>query len=138
MAQVDPAEISELHARVCKALADPTRLLMVNELRGGAQSVGEIAEALGIAQPNASRHLSVLRDRGIVTMERVGSNTFYTLSSCKVLEAVDLLREFMFEELGWRPGSRRAPEAAGRDVSALSPGPIFGARAIVNPSVGSP
>ncbi|MFD1659081.1 ArsR/SmtB family transcription factor [Streptomyces caeni] len=109
MAQIDPAGISELHARVCKALADPTRLLLINELRDGARSVGEVAEALEIPQPNASRHLSILRDRGVVTIERVGSNSFYRLSSDKVLAAVDLLREFMTEELGWRDGAHQEP-----------------------------
>lgn len=116
MAQIDPAEISELHARVCKALADPTRLLIINELRDGARSVGEIAELLEIAQPNASRHLSVLRDRGIVTIERVGSNSFYTMSSHKVLDAVDLLREFMTEELGWQSGASQTPDAVLKPV----------------------
>jgi ArsR family transcriptional regulator len=75
-----------------------------------------VAEALKIAQPNASRHLSVLRDRGVVTMERVGSNSFYALSSHKVLNAVDLLREFMTEELGWRPGVHGASGATLRPI----------------------
>lgn len=103
MAQLTAEEINELHARVCKALADPNRLLIINVLRDGPRSVGDIVEALEISQPNASRHLSLLRDRGIVTTERVGSNIFYTLSSQKVLRAVDLLRDFLAEELGWSP-----------------------------------
>ncbi len=97
---MDAAGISELHARVCKALADPTRLLIVNELRDGPRSVGDLAEALGISQPNASRHLAMLRDRGFVTAERFGSSVHYALASPEVLRAMDLLREFMTEELG--------------------------------------
>lgn len=103
MPHLDAAEINELHARVCKALADPTRLLIINGLRNGPRSVGEIAEALEISQPNASRHLALLRDRGVVTTQRVGSNIFYELTSPKIVRAVDLLREFMSEVLGWRP-----------------------------------
>ena len=103
------AEISELHARVCKALADPTRLLIINELRDGARSVGDIAEALEISQPNVSRHLALLRDRGIVTTQRAGSSVFYALTSDKIVRAVDLLREFMAEELGWRPSGGPVP-----------------------------
>jgi ArsR family transcriptional regulator len=106
MGRPDAVEISELHARVCKALADPKRLLIINELRDGPRSVGEIAEALGTSQPNASRHLALLRDRGIVTGERAGSTVFYALTSPKILRAVDLLREFMAEELGWHPATR--------------------------------
>lgn len=106
MGRLDAVEISELHARVCKALADPKRLLIINELRDGPRSVGEIAEALQTSQPNASRHLALLRDRGIVTGERAGSTVFYALTSSKVLRAIDLLREFMAEELGWHPVTR--------------------------------
>jgi DNA-binding transcriptional ArsR family regulator len=106
---LDAAEINELHARVCKALADPTRLLIINDLRNGPRAVGEIAEAVEISQPNASRHLALLRDRGIVTTQRVGSNIFYDLTSPKIVRAVDLLREFMSEVLGWRPPADSLP-----------------------------
>jgi DNA-binding transcriptional ArsR family regulator len=108
VAHLDAAEINELHARVCKAIADPKRLLIINELRDGPMAVGDIAEALGISQPNASQHLSLLRDRGIVTTQRSGSSIYYALTSQKIVQAVDLLREFMAEELGWRPAASRA------------------------------
>jgi DNA-binding transcriptional ArsR family regulator len=106
VARLDSAEITELHARVCKALADPKRLLIINELRDGPRSVGDIAESLGTSQPNVSRHLALLRDRGIVTTRRLGASVFYELASPKILQAVDLLRQFMAEELGWRPQAR--------------------------------
>ncbi len=106
MARLDAAGISELHARVCKALADPSRLLIINELREGPRPVGDIAAALGISQPNASRHLALLRDRGFVTAERFGASVHYSLASPKILQAVDLLREFMADELGARPPAR--------------------------------
>ena len=109
MARLDAAGISDLHARVCKALADPTRLLIINELRDGPRPVGDLADALGVSQPNVSRHLAVLRDRGFVTAERLGSNVRYSLASPKVLRAVDLLREFMAEELGPRPAGHLRP-----------------------------
>ncbi|MFD1659080.1 ArsR/SmtB family transcription factor [Streptomyces caeni] len=87
----------QLYARVCKAIADQKRLLIINELREGPRTVGEIVEALGISQPNASQHLAMLRDRGIVRTRREGSNVYYTLTSVKILQAVDLLCEFMAE-----------------------------------------
>ncbi len=103
MARPDAAGISELHARVCKALADPKRLLIINELREGPRSVGDLAGALGISQPNVSRHLALLRDRGFVTAQRFGSSVHYGLASPKILDAMDLLREFMAEQLHVRP-----------------------------------
>ena len=109
MARLDAADISEMYARVCKALADPKRLLIINALRDGPRSVGDLAEALGVSQPNVSRHLALLRDRGIVTTQRAGSSVFYALTSDKIVRAVDLLREFMAEELGWRPSGGPVP-----------------------------
>jgi DNA-binding transcriptional ArsR family regulator len=93
----DAVEIFELHARVCKAIADAKRLLIINELRDGPRTVGELVAALDIPQANASQHLAILRDRGIVTARRSGSNIYYALTSLKVVEAIDLLHEFMTE-----------------------------------------
>jgi DNA-binding transcriptional ArsR family regulator len=100
VARADASEIYELYARVCKAIADGKRLLIINELRDGPRTVGELAAALGIPQANASQHLAVLRDRGIVTARRSGSNISYALTSQKVVQAIDLLYEFMVERQG--------------------------------------
>lgn len=55
-----------------KALADPDRLRIVERLRGGAQNVGELAEALGMEMANVSHHLGILRHAGIVETEKQG------------------------------------------------------------------
>lgn len=100
MSRAEAVEFYELHARVCKAIADAKRLLIINELRDGPRSVGELADALGIPQANASQHLAILRDRGIVTARRAGSTIHYSLTSSKVVQAIDLLYEFMTERQG--------------------------------------
>lgn len=105
MPPADAAEIYELYARVCKAIADGKRLLIINVLREGPRTVGEVVAALDIPQANASQHLAVLRDRGIVNARRSGSNVYYALTSPKLVEAVDLLYEFMAERYGEIPGS---------------------------------
>jgi ArsR family transcriptional regulator len=86
-----------LHAQLCKAIADPKRLLILDALREGARSVGEIAEDLGFSQPNTSQHLAILRERNIVTTSRSGNTVYYSLTSTRVIEAIDLLRLFMAE-----------------------------------------
>lgn len=96
------AELQELHARVCKAIADPKRLLIINELRDRDLRVGELCEALELSQSNASQHLAILRERGVVSSRREGTSVIYSLRGKKVLQAVDLLREFLAEELGDR------------------------------------
>lgn len=55
-----------------KALGDPTRYEMVRLLLAGARTVNELAEELGTAQYNVSKHLRILREAGIITSERAG------------------------------------------------------------------
>jgi len=106
-------ELYELHARICKAIADPKRLLIISELRSGAMTVGELSEALEISQSNTSQHLAVLRDRGIVVAHKDGLNVYYKLTSKKVLRAIDLLREFMVENIGDQSRIGRAANRVG-------------------------
>lgn len=98
MARVEAEEIADLHARVCKALADGKRLQIINELRDGQRTVGELVAALEVPQANVSQHLAILRDRGIVAARRSGANVYYSLTSMKVVAAIDLLYQFMAEQ----------------------------------------
>ncbi len=95
-------QIYALHASFCKALAEPKRLLIIEALRGGPTTVGGLAEELGVSQSNVSQHLALLRERGIVLAERSGNNVFYRLATPKVLEAIDILRDIMAEQLAER------------------------------------
>jgi ArsR family transcriptional regulator len=92
-------ELYRLHASVCKGLADPKRLLIINALRGGERSVSELCEELELPQANVSQHLAVLRDKGLVDVRKDGQWAFYRLSSPKITQAMDLLREVMSEQL---------------------------------------
>lgn len=107
-------ELHDLHARICKAIADPKRLLIISELRDGAKTVGELAVDLEISQSNASQHLSILRERGVVESEKDGLNVYYSLTSQKVVEAIDLLREFMVDQLGDQTRLSRAAKRSQR------------------------
>jgi DNA-binding transcriptional ArsR family regulator len=97
MSRANVREMYALHARLCKAIADPKRLLILDALRDGERAVGEIADELGLSQPNTSQHLAILRERNVVTTSRSGNTIYYSLNSRKVIDAVDLLREFMAE-----------------------------------------
>lgn len=61
------------------ALAEPNRLQIVELLRSGPLSVGEITERLGLRQPQASKHLRVLSDAGIVEVHAVANRRIYKL-----------------------------------------------------------
>ena len=88
-------EFFQLHAHLCKALAHPTRLLIIDQLRDGPVSVGELAERLSLAQSNISQHLSVLRDQRVVISRRDGNAVFYRLRDDRLTQAFDLLREVL-------------------------------------------
>ncbi len=92
-------ELLQLHASICKGLADPKRLLIINALRDGDKAVSEICIALDLPQANVSQHLAVLRDKGLVRTRREGQFVYYSLTSPKIIAAVDLLREVMADQL---------------------------------------
>jgi len=92
-------ELYQLHASVCKGLADPKRLLILYALRNGELSVSEICEEVGFAQANVSQHLAVLRDKGLVRTRKEGQFVFYSVSSPKIIQALELLRQVMTEQV---------------------------------------
>ena len=98
VAKLDP-NILELHARVCKTMAHPLRLALLNALREGGRSVTDLAEAVGTTQPLASQHLAVLRNQGLLHTQRNGNEVYYSIAYPKMIQAFDLLREVLFEHL---------------------------------------
>jgi DNA-binding transcriptional ArsR family regulator len=92
-------EVLQLHAHICSGLADPNRILMIYNLADGPKNVNELAAALELNQPTASRHLKVLRDRGIVRATREGQSVYYNLTDRRIIQALDLLRLVMVESL---------------------------------------
>lgn len=69
----------EIRAKVIKAMAHPTRLFMVDELSRGERCVCELTEMVGADISTVSKHLAVLKAVGIVTMEKRGSQVYYSL-----------------------------------------------------------
>jgi DNA-binding transcriptional ArsR family regulator len=64
-----------------EVLSDPTRLHIVEQLRGGERSVGTLVTALAVCQPGISRHLRILHDRGFVRVRADGQRRLYSLRS---------------------------------------------------------
>ena len=95
-------EINQLHAEICAGLADPKRILMLYALADGPRNVTELAEALSLPQPLVSRHLKLLRERGLVLTERLGPAVQYRLSDMRLIQALDLLRAVLHDRLAHR------------------------------------
>lgn len=80
-------------AAIARALADPKRLCVVEELSAGERSVSDLSRCIGCQVPNMSQHLAVLRSAGIVSSRREGSTVFYRLTDASVLDAYRLLQQ---------------------------------------------
>ena len=91
--------IFQMHAEVCKSMANSTRLKIINLLREGEKSVEELRERLRLPKANLSQHLSILRQRRIVTTRRSGVNIYYRCANPKMLKACKILREVLMEQL---------------------------------------
>jgi DNA-binding transcriptional ArsR family regulator len=92
-------EITQLEADFCFALSDPTRIFILYALSEQSLNVSELTTELGIPQPTTSRHLKVLRERGLVYTERQGTVITYHLADDRVIQAMDLLRAAMRDRL---------------------------------------
>jgi DNA-binding transcriptional ArsR family regulator len=92
-------EITQLHADICSGLADPKRILILYSLAEQPHNVSEVAQEVGISQPAASRHLNILRERGMVTSSRDGQSVVYMLADDRIIEALDLLRAVLGDNL---------------------------------------
>lgn len=95
-------EITILHADICSALADSTRILLLYTLFNNPCCVNDLVRELTISQPAVSRHLKVLRERGLVTAERQGSNVIYSLADERLIQALDLLRSVLRDRITYR------------------------------------
>ena len=92
-------EVNLLHANLCQALADPTRILILYALAESPRHVTGLAELLDTPQPTVSRHLKVLRERRLVSTARDGASVLYTLADARVIEALDTLRAVLMSAL---------------------------------------
>ncbi|CAG0929562.1 Biofilm growth-associated repressor [Thermoflexales bacterium] len=93
------SEIQLFHAQICQALADPTRIMLLYRLSEGPQNVGELSSMLKVSQPTVSRHLKVLRERGMVASTRHGATVEYRLIDDRPIQALDLLRSVLRDNL---------------------------------------
>ena len=91
--------IYQLHADLCKTLSNPIRLEILSLLRDRERSVNELATLTQVHQATVSQHLAVLRQRGVVSARKEGANIFYNIANKKIIEACDIIREVLFEQM---------------------------------------
>jgi DNA-binding transcriptional ArsR family regulator len=105
-------------AGVFRALADPTRRQILQDLRDGELPAGEIAARFSISAPSISRHLSVLKAAGLVTERRAANHILYSLVPDRLAVCVgNFLSTVCPEQIALRQRRHRTPGAPGRDAT---------------------
>ncbi len=92
-------QLYRLQAELCQVLADPTRLELLSLLGEGPRAVKDLIEQTGQRQAKISQHLAVLRQRGIVRTQRIGTEVHYSLANPRILEACHITREVLLQQL---------------------------------------
>ena len=82
-----------IESPVFAAIASGVRRRVLDVLRAGETSVGELVDALEMSQPAVSQHLAVLRRAGLVMSRREGNTILYRLADHRVLDAYRLIQD---------------------------------------------
>lgn len=91
--------LRQFKADLFQALAHPTRVAIVELLRGGELSAGEILDRLEVEQANASQHLAVLRSKRIAVSRKEGNQVFYSLRDPLLVDVLDIMRRYFQADL---------------------------------------
>jgi DNA-binding transcriptional ArsR family regulator len=84
-------------AKLFRGLGDPSRLRVLEALRDGPLSAGEIVTRTRLSQPNASMHLACLADCGLVTWERQGKFVYYEIADKRVMKLLDQAEDLLLQ-----------------------------------------
>jgi DNA-binding transcriptional ArsR family regulator len=92
--------------------------MLLDVLREGEHSVGDLAEELGCSLANASQHLAVLRSAGLVDTHRAGTTILYALAEPELVEACDVIHRIVGRRLASRSAGVVAAEVAAESTPA--------------------
>lgn len=95
-------ELSAARAEILKAIAQPTRLKILEFLKSGERCVCEIFPAIGEEQSNTSRHLNLLQASGILQRRKDGVKIMYSIKHQEVLEILELASVILRREISGR------------------------------------
>ena len=107
--------LRQFKSEIFQGLANPTRIAIVELLREGELSAGQLIEKLEIEQANASQHLAVLRAKQIVVSRRAGNQVYYSIRDQALIKVLDILRQYFYAQLNTavdmlKEAAREAPK----------------------------
>src|SRR6478609_3275897 len=92
-------DLRRFKAEIFQALGHPTRIALVEALRDGERSAGQLIEILALDQANVSQHLAVLRAKRVLISDKRGNQVFYSLRDPVLVEVLDILRRYFCAQL---------------------------------------
>jgi ArsR family transcriptional regulator len=117
----DPDGLRQFKAEFFKALGHPMRIRILELLRSGPLSVGQLQAAIGAPGSSISQQLAVLRTRNIVTTERRGTTVLYSVRTAELFGLLDVARRIFNDDLADRIDLLRLVEAE-REPAPPAPG----------------
>jgi len=116
-----PPEALNQVAAYFQALSEPTRLQILNLLRGGERNVGELAQLTGYTSANISRHLALLTRQGLVARESRGTAVYYRIADQSVYALCDLVCGNLARQLERNAEERKAFARSQRTAARKRP-----------------
>ena len=92
-------KLYSLHAKTCKAMANKTRIKILDRLKHNEMRVDELSEELRTSAPNISQHLSLLKEAGVVCSRSEQRYAYYSICDERIVEACDLVKEVTLDQL---------------------------------------
>ncbi|HKR26624.1 MAG TPA: metalloregulator ArsR/SmtB family transcription factor [Acidobacteriaceae bacterium] len=99
-----PDSLRQFKAEIFQALANPTRIAVLDELRRGELTVGDIVARIEVEQSNLSQHLAVMRARQIVMARKSGNQVFYSVRDPLIFRLLDLMRHYFQNQVSQSVG----------------------------------
>jgi DNA-binding transcriptional ArsR family regulator len=106
--------LQTLKSELFRALANPTRIRVLERLTKGECSVQELQDALGLEQPIVSQSLAALRARHVVAVRREGTQAYYALRSPLIADLLRVARDFLNDHLSESRSMLRELQREGR------------------------
>lgn len=93
--QGDPPPIYRLKAEFFRLLGHPARVRILELLRDGERSVGDLQAALGLDSSGTSQHLTAMRRQGLLESRRVGTSVFYSVKDPRMFQLLEIARQVL-------------------------------------------
>lgn len=101
MSMLEDQHIYEQQAELCQVFSNANRLMILELLKDGDErTVTEIENKTDIPQPTISQHLSVMRDKGVVTRRKDGVRSYYCIADERFKEGMETMRSVLMERIG--------------------------------------